>query len=299
MIIGAGGYGIVIISEYQVTKLLYDISDCRNLELEVKKQQLAYDLLNTQNFHDYLENLNSESFDSEKLNSENLNFLKLLPPKVPKIYKHFNHKIKYDDKEYLCGIVMEKVNPIWFNSKTKQYEIVHLNFNVDEDTDTSIMVLAQNHSELNRNNNDLNSRGFYASPQMIEALIQDGDINLINSGQKGLKPEVSGQKFLNSVVATMALTIRYLILHGFYPNDVEWVIDDKGQIWLIDFGLCEIDGLNLNASLDSNSSLDSNLKLLKYYNTSYPKGLKGDPYIPQESKKSNFSEIFKKFYFQN
>jgi hypothetical protein len=293
MIIGAGGFGIVINSEYQdiktVTKLLYNISDCQNLELEVKKQQIAYDLLNSQNFHDYLENFYFPS-------------LNLLPPKVPKIYKHFNHKIKYHDKEYLCGIVMEKVNPIWFNSKTKQYEIVHLNFNIDDDTDTSVIVLTRN----DLNNNVLNSRGFYASPQMIEAIIEDGDIkptvsgqkdlnlinsgqkdlNLINSGQKDLNLINSGQKFINSIVVTMALTIRYLVLHGFYPNDVEWVIDDKGQVWIIDFGLCEIDGL------------DSNPNLLKYYNTPYPRGLKGDPYIPQESEKSNFSEIFKKFYFQ-
>jgi len=205
--VGAGGYGLVISSndstEYAklisltsndvdalCIKLIYDINACNSLVKEANVQKRAREIL-----------LSNKS----------------IKVSIPKITDVLTKISKYKDKEYLCGIIMERVIPpaeLWDMSQDSLDQMqVHI-------------ALGYKGSDINNiwyvNNDSKLYRGFYADAKMIEAL--GGDVD--------------------SIAYQMGLSLRTLIDNGIIPNDIEFVLDKNLKVWMIDFGLAEFGNID-------------------------------------------------------
>jgi hypothetical protein len=176
-IVGGGGYGIAIESTDKkfVAKLIYDTQKCNELQMEAKIQKQARKILLKNN----------------------------ISVKVPEITDVFTKVSKYKNKEYLCGIVMERIFP------------------PDEFEEQVHIALGYKGSDINNvwyvGDSDV-YRGFYCNAEMIEAFGANVD----------------------DVAYNMGRALRTLIKNGVIPNDVEFILDKNLDVWMIDFGLAEM-----------------------------------------------------------
>jgi hypothetical protein len=185
-IIGAGGYGKVLkIKKNEVLKIFMNIEDCNVLKKEAEIQQKAYIL-----------------------------FKKYLPEiKIPKITYFSNHKIKYKNEPYLCGLGMKLLKPpLDFDEQVH----ILLGYNQDDIDESWGMKMSEPVSLTNP------TRGFFASPDTMREIWQ-----LENSSMT-----------IQKVASLMGKGLRLLLDNRIIPNDLEWVWSN-GKLWIIDFGLCE------------------------------------------------------------
>ncbi len=211
-LVGAGGYGIVVKTHRKVFKLLKDLQACEALQMEAAIQQRAHTLLT-----------------------------QALPEVgVPTIFYSTTQPVSYKHTNYLCGIEMEYLQP-----PLDFEEQVHMLLGYKEsDLDSewgermSEPVSAENPT-----------RGFFASPQTLEAIWQ----------AEGSSMTVERVAYL------MGRALRILLEGGILPIDLEWVWSN-GKPTIIDCGLCRFGTVDPMRFLTSRSS----------------DGLATDIYIPQE-----------------
>jgi len=218
-IIGAGNFGVVIEdSEKYAVKLLYDLT--------------AKDLL-------------IQEGDIQKKARILLKDIII----VPKIYDIFTfpflHITQFRQQNYLCGLIMDRVpNPEGFISyeQAKNYEKdyigpVHILLGYDQDDIDTVWGKSMT---LTVNGIDNPPRGFHAGPEMMEAIWED--------------ETVSHDLTIDKVAYIMGKSISTLIDGGIIPLDLEWIYGGNGQIYLIDFGLCEYGYVDKERFLNGNSS---------------------------------------------
>jgi hypothetical protein len=135
--------------------------------------------------------------------------------RVPQVQYVYNHTTTYKGKPYLCGIEMDKVPLV------NTFDVaVHMVLGYDQaDVDSE---WGRDYTQPVGPNNP--SRGFFASSEMLEAIWED-------EGRTDISVE--------SVAYTMGYALNKLILGGIAPYDMEWIYGGDGQIYLIDFGMCE------------------------------------------------------------
>ena len=161
--------------------------------------------------------------------------------RVPEIYNVFNSTQKINDKTMLCGIEMEYV-PILkaIDGVSSQ---IHLAFGYTQyDIDSEWIVKDSNIP-----------RGFYASQEMIELILEERKSKLT----------------IDDITSTMGKGIALLLKNNIIPNDVEWILDNDLNIWMIDFGLCR----------------EGEMSLEKYLNKTGLEGLANDIYVPKKGMK--------------
>lgn len=197
-IVGSGNFGLVITNKNSVVKLLYDINSCSNLFEEAKIQDKAYKLL--------------EGIVN-----------------VPKIYEVFSHITSYKNKDYLCGIKMEKVPII------EPYRaLMHIPLGYKQyDLDT---IWSKDYRNPISQTNP--PRGYYASIETLEEEWEEEGVDLT----------------IEKVAYTMGIALRKLVDNGIIPMDLEWIYAGQGKIYLIDFGLCEFGKVDPISFLMGNSS---------------------------------------------
>jgi hypothetical protein len=134
---------------------------------------------------------------------------------VPHVYGLHSSRLEYRDNQYLCGIEMDRV-PI---PEGFQHQVHMLLGYAQDDIDS---VWSKDYR------NDVGpanpARGFFAGPEMLEAIWEDEGSTMT----------------IDRVAAIMGETFAKLIAGGIIPLDLEWLYAGDGQIWLIDFGLCEL-----------------------------------------------------------
>jgi hypothetical protein len=182
--LGAGGYGIVFPTGPRTAlKLLYDVEACEALRHEAILQQAATLALEGSPVH------------------------------VPAVLSVSTDPIQVAGKWYLCGLEQERIPVL-----PEFGEPVHMLLGYDgDDIDTSWG--RQTSRPVGPNNP---SRGFFAGPEMLEAIWADEGINMKIEG----------------VAYAMGLATKKLLAAGIIPNDLEWIYGGAGRIYLIDFGLC-------------------------------------------------------------
>ncbi len=215
-LIGAGNFGIAVEYNNYAIKLLYDLNSHKELQLEGSLQKEAYKLL------------------------------KNIPIIVPKIYDVFTFPYlqNYRNETYLCGLIMDRVpNPEGFidfeeaTNFSKDYiGPVHMLLGYDQD-DIDTIWGKQIGLLVSKENPP---RGFHAGPEMLEAIWED------ESSRHNLTIE--------KVAYIMGKSISVLIDGGIIPLDLEWIYGGNGEIWLIDFGLCEFGKVNKTRFLHEKSS---------------------------------------------
>jgi hypothetical protein len=218
-ILGAGNFGKVISAlgeQYRnkVIKILYDVKSCELLKQEGDIQKKARILLK-----DIII--------------------------VPKIYDIFTFPTQFRQQNYLCGLIMDRVpNPEGFISyeQSKNYEKdyigpVHILLGYDQDDIDTVWGKSMT---LTVNGIDNPPRGFHAGPEMMEAIWED--------------ETVSHDLTIDNVAYIMGKSISILIDGGIIPLDLEWIYGGNGQIYLIDFGLCEYGYVDKERFLNGNSS---------------------------------------------
>lgn len=197
-VLGAGSFGIVLANNNDAYKLFYDIRSCNDVIREARIQQKAYNLLQG-------------------------------IVNVPYIRNVYKYHINYKGGEYLCGLQMERVPiPDDFN------EQVHILLGYSADDIDSVWSRDYRNpvSETNP------PRGFYAGPEMLEAIWEDEGINMT----------------IDDVAYKMGMAYNILLSNGIVPYDVEWIYGGNGKIYLIDFGLCKEDNISKRAFLEGKSS---------------------------------------------
>jgi hypothetical protein len=213
MIVGGGGYGVVLYEGNKATKYFYSETDCKALEYEANIQRKVRQL--------FLDN--------------NLSI------KIPKIYNVYNHhqKLNIFDVPVLCGIEMEYIKPLKCLDNISSQ--IHLAFGYNgDDIDTEWIV---NSSGI--------PRGFYMSAELLELVLNERNSKLS----------------IDTITSTMGKGLALLIDNNILPNDVEWIIDDNLDIWMIDFGLCR----------------DAKISKEEYLNKTGLEGLANDIYVPKKS----------------
>ena len=242
-VIGAGGYGVVVNTNEDniVLKLFYDIDtkvSSDKLQNEAKVQKLAYSVITNV---------------TEKLP---------IRVKVPQIYDVFNNvknfnlyfdstfdkKYKLSNNSFLCGISMEKVQPLKiFDESDEQIHICLGSKNTDELNKISNQIFLDE---------DRPTRGYFANSSMIKTILEE------------LNSDIS----IEDIAYSMGVTMKTLILNKIIPIDIEWIlsrdINNVLCIYIIDFGLAYISE-NIN---------DKTLE--KFYNKSGYDGLADDIYVP-------------------
>ncbi len=208
-ILGAGGYGIVFSSGRKAVKLLYDLGACKGLYREAKLQEWARGLLDG-------------------------------IVQVPQIYSYMNHSVLVKGTQYLCGIEMERI-PVLPDFGEPLHML--LGFSDPDEANRS-----WGRSTAKPVGPDNPSRGFFASPEFLEEILEADGLTL------------------EGVARTMGIALRALIDGGILPNDLEWIYGGSGRIYLIDFGLCEFGTAEPDDFLNRQGS----------------SGLRGDIYIPQK-----------------
>ena len=199
-VLGAGSFGIVVSSPRSTLKLLYDIRACKELRTEALLQQRAY------------------------------NLLKDIPlVHVPKVHGFYSNQVEYRLKSYLCGIEMDRVPiPEGFHDQ------VHMLLGYDQpDIDT---VWSKDYR--NPVGPDNPPRGYFAGPEMLEAIWEDEGVDLT----------------IEQIAYTMGLSYGTLIAGGIIPMDVEWLYGGNGKLYMIDFGLCEFESVDPLRFLHGKSS---------------------------------------------
>ena len=161
--------------------------------------------------------------------------------RVPEIYNLYNFNQKINDKTMLYGIEMEYV-PILkaidgINSQ------IHLAFGYTQDDIDSEWIVKDSNIP----------RGFYASQEMIELILEER------------KSKLS----IDDITTTMGKGIALLLTNNIIPNDVEWILDNDLNIWMIDFGLCR----------------EGKISLEKYLHKTGVEGLANDIYVPKKGMK--------------
>jgi hypothetical protein len=197
-IVGSGNFGLVITNKSSVIKLMYDINSCEDLFREAQIQEKAYHLLKDIVY-------------------------------VPKVENVFSYITDYKNRNYLCGIQMEKVPII------EPYRaLMHMPLGYKQyDLDTRWSKDYRNPvSESNP------VRGYYASNETLEEEWEEEGVDLT----------------IEKVAFTMGKALRKLIDNGIIPMDLEWIYGGEGKIYLIDFGLCEFGRIDPDTFLNSKSS---------------------------------------------
>ncbi len=210
-ILGAGSNGLITLSNKRAIKLFYDLEGCKSMNQEAAIQKKARQLL------------------------EGI-------VKVPDVHETINQKIWYKDKQYLCGIIMDRVPLV----ESFDYAVHILLGYKQDDIDT---IWTRDYRTDPSDDNP--PRGFFAGVEMIEAIWTDG-----------LRTDIS----IEMVAHTMGVALRKMIDGGIIPYDLEWIYGGDGNIYLIDFGFCEWGSVNP----------------IQYLNHTGSWGLGGDYYIPHE-----------------
>lgn len=197
-ILGAGSFGLVISKDNYAIKLFYDLKSEKDIIKEVTIQNKA---------HNILQGIVN----------------------VPKIYEYSSDLIKYNNKEYLYGIKMDKINII------EPYRaLMHIPLGYKQyDLDTIWTKDYRNPISI-----DNPARGYYPSIETLEEEWQEENINLT----------------IEKVAYTMGISLRKLIDNHIIPIDLEWIYGSNGKIYLIDFGLCEIGYIDPISFLKGKSS---------------------------------------------
>ncbi len=183
-ILGSGTFGLVVSDNRIAAKMFYKLDECEKLKKEADIQIKARELLRG-------------------------------IVKVPEIHEVWTFRTWYRGNKYLCGIIMDRV-PLVDTFKSA----VHILLGYDGyDIDTEWAKDLKN--EVSESNP---TRGFHASPEMLEAIWEDEDHTDIS---------------IESIAHTMGLALATLIKGGIIPNDLEWIYGGDGLIYLIDFGLCD------------------------------------------------------------
>lgn len=161
---------------------------------------------------------------------------------VPRVHTVYSHTTTYRGNQYLCGIAMDRVPLVnTFNVA------VHILLGYNQyDIDTE---WGRDYTKPVGPNNP--SRGFFACAEMLEAIWED-------EGRSDIS--------IDSVAYTMGVAIARLIMGGIAPYDMEWIYGGDGQIYLIDFGMCE----------------ERVVDPVAYLNHVGSTGMGGDYYIPQK-----------------
>ena len=180
-------------------KLLYDVEACEALRHEANLQQAAAVALEGSPVH------------------------------VPAILSATTEPLQVAGKWYLCGLEMERIPVL-----PEFGEPVHMLLGYDgDDIDTSWG--RQTARPVGPNNP---SRGFFAGPEMLEAIWAD---ERASSAKSHAAPSYAGEGItmkIEDVAYAMGLATKKLLTAGIIPNDLEWIYGGAGQIYLIDFGLC-------------------------------------------------------------
>ena len=197
-ILGAGSFGLVIPEDNYAIKLFYDLQSEKDIIKEVTIQNKA---------HNILQGIVN----------------------VPKIYEYSSDLIKYNDKEYLYGIKMDKINII------EPYRaLMHIPLGYKQyDLDTIWTKDYRNTISI-----DNPPRGYYPSIETLEDEWNEESIDLT----------------IEKVAYTMGIALRKLIDNEIIPLDLEWIYGSNGKIYLIDFGLCEIGYTDPTSFLEGKSS---------------------------------------------
>jgi hypothetical protein len=183
-ILGAGSFGLVASNPQITVKLFYDLNNCKAIRKEAQLQEAARKLL------------------------EGI-------VQVPRIYETLTYATIFQNKKYLCGIVMDRVPLV--NTFTSALHIL-LGYNHDD------IDIEWSRDNVNPPSEDNPTRGFHASPEMMEAVWKD-------EGRTDIT--------IDSVAHTMGKAMATLLLGGIQPYDLEWIYGGDGRIYLIDFGMCE------------------------------------------------------------
>lgn len=153
--------------------------------------------------------------------------------KVPKINNTYTNEVKYRGKSFLCGIHMNLIEPLFLNT---QFHIA-LGYNGD-DIDTIWKA------------DEESNRGLYGSLELLEDIYNDEeDISHFNQKYKDMGYET----YIKNIAFLIGRGYRSLILNGINPIDLEWVIDKYGDLWIIDFGLCKMESVDLDKKLNDSS----------------------------------------------
>ena len=175
--------------------------------------------------------------------------------KVPEIYNVYTRRQKLEliDKDVLCGIEMEYIKPL--KCIDNIHSQIHLAFGYNgTDIDTEWLV-----------SNSGIPRGFYMSSELLEIVLDE------------LKSELT----INDITSRMGKGISLLLDNNIIPNDIEWIIDEDLNIWMIDFGLCR----------------EGYMSKEKYLNKIGLEGLANDIYVPK--KEMNGYDSFISSYFKS
>ena len=224
-ILGAGNFGLVLSDTdhnsqtKKVIKILYDIHSCDILKEEGEIQKKAYTLLK-----DIIH--------------------------VPYVYDIFTFPTYFRNETYLCGLVMDHVpNPEGFinfeNATNYNKDLigpVHMLLGYDQDDIETVWGKSMS-KEVSKTNP---SRGYHAGPEMLEAIWEDENMVGI--------VDIANKISIEHVAYIMGKSISALIDGGIIPLDLEWIYGGNGEIWLIDFGLCEYGKVDKNRFLHEKSS---------------------------------------------
>lgn len=216
MIVGGGGYGIVLYENSKATKYFYSETDCKSLSYEADIQKKVRQL--------FIENN--------------------IAIKVPEIYNVYTSYQKLNlgasrDVDVLCGIEMEYIKPLKCLDNVSSQ--IHLAFGYNgDDIDSEWLV-----------SNSQIPRGFYASQVMIEMILN----------------EQNSSVSIDDITSLMGKGLALLLDNNILPNDIEWIIDDNLDVWMIDFGLCR----------------EGKISKKEYLNKSGLEGLDNDIYVPKKN----------------
>lgn len=197
-IVGSGNFGLVITNQISVLKLFYDIFSCSALFQEAKIQEKAYKLLQGIVY-------------------------------VPKIEEVFSHITSYKNRDFLCGIKMEKVPIIEPYRAVMHMPLGYKQYDIDT------IWTKDYRNPISQTNPP---RGYYASNETLEEEWEEEGVDLT----------------IEKVAYTMGISLRKLIDNGIIPMDLEWIYGGEGKIYLIDFGLCEFGNVDPIRFLEGKSS---------------------------------------------
>ena len=137
---------------------------------------------------------------------------------VPKIHDIFNIPISYREKQHLCGLTMDRV-PIPEGFNIQKHGVVHILLGYDQaDLNTT-----WSKDFINPISEENPPRGFHLGPEMLEDILEDEGVQLT----------------IEDIAYKMGLCVSRLLKNGIIPLDMEWIYGGNGELYLIDFGLCE------------------------------------------------------------
>lgn len=171
-------------------------------------------------------------------------FTQFLPEvKVPTVLYTSQTRVNYIQSTYLCGIGMEYIHPPLGYSSQVHTPLGYRGSDLDTEWG---MRMAEPISDTNP------TRGFFASNYTLEDIWEEEGI------------EVS----IETLAHTMGNAYGLMLAHGILPIDLEWVWS-HGQLWCIDFGLCEF------------GTIDP----IRFYNSKSSSGLVYDFYVPHKGQR--------------